>query len=78
VRLESDFWPWFGSAVFPVTGSRALFGLRILPRRVPRSVGPKHALDVQPVAAPPVNLARRSSGQTTGRFYPSDHRSPVS
>ena len=70
MRLSNDFWPWFRSAVFPATGFRALFGLRILPWRVPRSVGPQHALDVQPVAAPPVDLACQSSGQTTGRFYP--------
>ena len=78
MRLGSDFWPWFGSTVFPVASFRAAFGLRILPWRIPRTVGPEHALDVQPVAAPPVDLARQPSGQTNGRFYPSDHRRPVS
>src|SRR5918994_2654170 len=73
----SDYWPWFGSTVFPVASFRASFGLRILPWRIPRTVGPEHALDVQPVAAPPVDLlASRRDRQpavstlriTVGRF----------
>ncbi len=78
MRLGSDFWPWIGFAVFPVTSFRASFGFRIVPWRVPRSVGPEHALDVQRAAPSHVDLARRSSGQSTGRFYASDHRRPVS
>ena len=50
MRLGSDFWPWIGSAVFPVTSFRVSFRFRILPWRVPRSVGPEHALDVQRAA----------------------------